>query len=667
MAAERSLFADLRCLVRLGLVEFWLQALPAQGAVLPLLRRELTQHLGFEQLPSWKQFRDEVIQKLSAPLEHPWDALINDHSFTAPDLFVLALLGEVEASHSVNMALAELQAPERSGRPSVHLVSALLEALFGESPAENLALDLSQNSLLQSGLVSLQGDGPMPLRQLVLPAVAWSVLGGRSAVWPGCTLLADEEADCLAEHSRVEVDTCAALLDQSVQVSCRGLVVRGTPGSGRSVFAACLAAALGRKGLLVPQKVWENQPALRALCPYAGWVPILRPAIGPGETFDPSAPGFSGTPTPTVVVILGTDGGVVGDDLLEVRMALPTEVERVRLWQQVLGDDTLGRRLGASALLSGKTIKAIGANARRLARREGCALALRHVYEAHCRQGVEKLRLLAEPVHRRVDRGAMVVPEAVRESLDMLLRRTRYREAIWRGLGKTLQATPNPGVRALFVGESGTGKTLAASYIASELGAPLYRVDLSSVMNKYIGESEKNLAQLLDQAAATDVVLLFDEADSLFGSRTEGKETGERFANMLTNFLLSRIENHPGVVILTTNSKERIDTAFNRRIDIAVEFPRPDFAERLALWRSHFGDRGPGETIYRTLASYSDLAGGQVRNAVLAAATRAGGDTIGVEDLLFGLRMEYDKLGRPVPAQLKQLSSVTSQKDVSHA
>jgi SpoVK/Ycf46/Vps4 family AAA+-type ATPase len=252
---------------------------------------------------------------------------------------------------------------------------------------------------------------------------------------------------------------------------------------------------------------------------------------------------------------------------------------------------------------------------------------------------------------------ALAMTPLVAEALDNLIQRARRRESLWQGLGATLQATRNPGVRALFVGESGTGKTLAASYVATALGAPLYRVDLAAVMNKYIGESEKNLASLLDQAAASDVVLLFDEADSLFGRRTEGKETGERYANMLTNFLLTRIESHTGIVLLTTNSRERIDRAFTRRLDLIVEFPLPGFGERLQLWHGHLGERGPGPEISRYLAGHCDLPGGAIRNVVLAAAAESEGGPIRPAALLRGLRAEYRKLGRGLPAKLEQLDA----------
>jgi SpoVK/Ycf46/Vps4 family AAA+-type ATPase len=217
-------------------------------------------------------------------------------------------------------------------------------------------------------------------------------------------------------------------------------------------------------------------------------------------------------------------------------------------------------------------------------------------------------------------------------------------------LGETLACTINHGARALFVGDSGTGKTLAASYVATCLGAPLYRVDLASVMNKYVGESEKNLGRLLDLAAAVDVVLLFDEADAVFGSRNEGSETGERYANMLTNFLLTRIEQHPGIVILTANSRSRIDQAFTRRLDTIIEFPLPGPSERFALWRAHLGQRSPGDEACRWIAGHCGI----VRNAVLSAAAGSGADDLplSLPHLVRAIEREYRKMGRTMPAAL---------------
>src|SRR5207302_11471594 len=141
-----------------------------------------------------------------------------------------------------------------------------------------------------------------------------------------------------------------------------------------------------------------------------------------------------------------------------------------------------------------------------------------------------------------------------------------------------------PGVRALFLGPSGTGKTLAAGWLATQLGLPLFRVDLASITSKYIGETEKNLSQLLARAEHAEVVLLFDEADSLFGKRTDVKDSNDRFANAQTNYLLQRIETFDGIALLTSNSRSRFDAAFSRRLDLIIEFPMPGPEERRAAW-----------------------------------------------------------------------------------
>jgi SpoVK/Ycf46/Vps4 family AAA+-type ATPase len=215
-------------------------------------------------------------------------------------------------------------------------------------------------------------------------------------------------------------------------------------------------------------------------------------------------------------------------------------------------------------------------------------------------------------------------------------------------------------VRALFTGPSGAGKTLAAGWIATRLGLPLYRVDLASVTSKYIGETEKNLSQLLARAEQAEVILFFDEADSLFGKRTDISDSNDRFANAQTNYLLQRIENYDGIVLLTSNSQARFDSAFARRLDYVIAFPTPRPEERRALWRSHLG---PESTVtaaeLNELAALVDLSGGHIRNAVLAAAVRAGRERrdIALPDLVAGIETELRKLGRQVPLPLQERRS----------
>src|SRR5256714_7692306 len=208
---------------------------------------------------------------------------------------------------------------------------------------------------------------------------------------------------------------------------------------------------------------------------------------------------------------------------------------------------------------------------------------------------------------------------SLRNELNVLLMRCRARDTLVRGLGASATTRYHPGVRALFVGPSGTGKTLAAGWLATKLGIPLYRVDLASITSKYIGETEKNLAQLMARAEHAEVVLLFDEADSLFARRTEIRDSNDRFANAQTNYLLQRIETFDGIAVLTANSRARFDTAFARRLDAVIEFPLPGPEQRRAIWQSHLGDRHSVTlTDLNRLAVAADLCGGHIPTAVFA-------------------------------------------------
>ena len=208
-------------------------------------------------------------------------------------------------------------------------------------------------------------------------------------------------------------------------------------------------------------------------------------------------------------------------------------------------------------------------------------------------------------------------------------------------------------MRALLVGASGTGKTLACGWLATRLGLPLYRIDMAAVISKYIGETEKNLAQLFARAEAAELILLFDEADALFGKRTEVKDANDRFANQQTNYLLQRIEAFDGIALLTSNSRSRFDTAFTRRLDSILEFTAPSADERRALWLAHLGSaHGMSAGELNRLAATCDLAGGHIRNVTLAARALAGATPISLAVIVSALAAEYRKLGRSLPAGL---------------
>jgi SpoVK/Ycf46/Vps4 family AAA+-type ATPase len=205
-------------------------------------------------------------------------------------------------------------------------------------------------------------------------------------------------------------------------------------------------------------------------------------------------------------------------------------------------------------------------------------------------------------------------------------------------------------VVALFAGESGTGKTMSAEVVADELGMDLYVVDLSGVVDKYVGETEKNLERVFTEAAGVNGVLLFDEADAVFGRRSEVRDAHDRYANVESAYLLQRVESFDGIAVLTTNLRSNVDPAFTRRLDVVVDFPQPDAAQRLALWDRCLGPDLPraGDLDLTFCAERFELAGGSIRAcAVSAAYLAADADRpVGMADVIASVHQEYRKLGR---------------------
>jgi SpoVK/Ycf46/Vps4 family AAA+-type ATPase len=266
----------------------------------------------------------------------------------------------------------------------------------------------------------------------------------------------------------------------------------------------------------------------------------------------------------------------------------------------------------------------------------------------HALEGIARAVPVASP-----DEAFALGPDT-REEFEALVQRCRHRDRLAAALPATIDgASGNCGVRALFKGPSGTGKTLAARQLAAALHRPLYRVDLAATVSKYIGETERNLERVFEAAEALDIVLLLDEGDALLAGRTGVSNATDRYANLETNYLLQRLEHYSGVLVVTTNAAERIDTAFARRMDVSIDFPLPDAVTRLALWHAHLGPRHtvPDEML-QAVALRCTLAGGQVRNAALHAMLLAidQGRTLGPEHLRPALAREYRKVGQRCPS-----------------
>ena len=208
------------------------------------------------------------------------------------------------------------------------------------------------------------------------------------------------------------------------------------------------------------------------------------------------------------------------------------------------------------------------------------------------------------------------------------------------------------GITALFAGDSGTGKTMAAEVIAGELGLDLYTVNLATVVDKYVGETEKNLERIFSEAGGVNAVLLFDEADAIFGKRGEVRDAHDRYANIESAYLLQRMETFDGLAVLSTNLRSNIDDAFTRRLDSIIDFPAPDEAARLALWQQCLAPPLPcGDDLDLTFCARSfTLSGGNIRSVALTAAYLAAGSgrPIGMAELITAVQQEYRKLGRLV-------------------
>jgi hypothetical protein len=237
-----------------------------------------------------------------------------------------------------------------------------------------------------------------------------------------------------------------------------------------------------------------------------------------------------------------------------------------------------------------------------------------------CRGDDASLGSLAQAIQPKASWSDLVLPESQRQTLQQLAVHTRHRLTVHHDWGFADKGNRGLGIATLFSGESGTGKTLAAEVLAHTLGLALYRIDLSAVISKYIGETEKNLRKVFDAAEDLGAILLFDEADALFGKRSEVKDSHDRYANIEVSYLLQRMEAYRGLAILTTNHKAALDTAFTRRLRFVVHFPFPDAAQREAIWRTAFPPQTPCETLDYTKLARLNATGGNIRNIALSAA-----------------------------------------------
>jgi DNA replication protein DnaC len=521
-----------------------------------------------------------------------------------------------------------------SSRPLVDevLIATLLQAGIEQQSALARELDVDA-PLVKSGAVVI-APGVRPFVALSAhPSIARRLVG---ATLDSSSRTVLDFADFIGP--REDVVALAAVLEEPRSAPAR-IALRGKPGSGRRTVAAMLAACAGREVDTVLANAPELAQRLRDVT-LRGHVPVVdldRVSADDEARWSAIRTALDGHAGPLFVrAERESDLPFTPTDSIDFPML--TETERAACWRLHLDDasraDALAERY------------AIGPGAIARAAAAPDPIAALRASRGH------RVARLAERVDRLATWDDLVVTDDVGDALRELVARVRYRRTVLETWGMGDVATTARGVTALFQGGPGTGKTMAAGVIARALGYELWRVDLSKVVSKWIGETERNLSQLFDAAEEGEIVLLFDEADSLFTKRTEVKSSNDKHANAATNYLLQRIDSFTGIAILTTNFGTAIDTAFRRRLAVHVEFPFPDADERLRLWTAHLPRALPtrGDLGLRELAETYELSGGYIRNVALRAAYLAAGradaPAITADDLRRAIKLEKERVGK---------------------
>ncbi|MFS0736131.1 AAA family ATPase [Sphingomonas sp. 1P06PA] len=442
-------------------------------------------------------------------------------------------------------------------------------------------------------------------------------------------------------------DTVARLLNALAGVApgerLPAILLSGDDRAGLTDTARALAGAFGLVVLVLDADAVPAEPGARVRLTAL----LDREAALTGAMLLLRAP--DALPAPTLrlaeaihapLIVATRDAVELDRPSLRAEIDLPGPVERAALWRA-----TLGEARGAEA------------DALALRHRIGAAAIARHgagdpaTLAQDCRSaGRAKVDSLAERIGGGATLDDLVLPPPERASIDAIIAQMRARPQVELGWGAASQGGRGLGVTALFAGESGTGKTMAAEAIAHALGIDLYRVDLSATVSKYIGETEKNLRRLFDAAEDAGAALLFDEADALFGKRGEVREAHDRYANLEVGYLLQRVERFAGLAILTTNLKSAIDPAFLRRLRFVITFPFPDEAARAAIWRRVLPPGMPAGAIDPDRLARLAVAGGAIRTIALNAAFIAAdaGRAPVMADMVVAARADAAKRERPL-------------------
>lgn len=584
---------------------------------------------------------------------HPLGRLTRAFALSPVEVDLLLLAGLPDEHEGYAGVLRTLH-PRGEPRASVGLAAQLLCA----APAERRLLRsvLVSGAAVRAGIVRLSDDGPLFERSLLLADSLWPALHGLDA-WPS-SLDWSRPAPARAGLSEWLAGPAATRARSALAGDePRTILVTAELEEIAQERGAALVAAAGGEPVCValPARAAPQLESLVSLHAVArGVVPVVRIAAweGPGA---PEAPTFAEHPGP--VVVAGRASGMVvrGDrPVFEVPAGRLTPLARQELWRAAapeLANDAAD--LAARYTVEPGVAMAAAGDARAVARGERRPLRVEDVAQGVRTRAGLTLSSGVKLVRPTATWRQLVLPERrmaqLREALDRLVHQGLVLDR-W----GFLEGRPGArGVRMLFAGGSGTGKTFSAEVMAHALGLDLLVVDISRVVSKWIGETEKNLAEVFDVAERAQAVLLFDEADALFGKRTEVSDAHDRYANLETAFLLTRLERFEGLAILSTNLRQNLDPAFLRRLEFVLDFEEPGAAERLLLWQGHLPKGAPlaDDVNLRELASHYPVVGGFIRNAAVAAGflAAAEGTAITRSHIVRAVRREYEKTGRAFP------------------
>jgi len=650
-------------------LEHVLEEHPFLGAYFVQIRRRLPEGIEWNASLAWLQTEIQAWERsspTSLPLVAQRDAL--DLPFLATLLFVFIGIAEEQAEFSALFAGLQPAGPQQ--RVTLGLIREVFES------DENPEVWTLIRPMLEGGFIQVVNrDIPRSAWVLLVPSVLWSAVRGETVAMPIERVHHRAEASLepleqllIEEKARNQIVELTKLAGAG---RVRVVVVRGMPGTERFGAVSAVARALGCGVMEIEGALNTSSGPLAGdarlgligpLCTLTRCIPAFSVEAAPGETFElPALAGYMGP----VAVILGREGGVKTQNAahaVTIHLDLEPPDHRHEIWKRALqssGDDRYASGTAASANLS-KIACAFCLPGRYIRQ---CASLAAHYAAMDRRTEVtlSDVRIAAQAMNQqvmdalatRIDGNAtwaqLIVKPAMHRELRLLEDRCRNREQLASTFQSTMPGGMSRGVRALFEGPSGTGKTLAARVLATELGLDLYRVDLAALVNKYVGETEKNLSRVLSRAEDLNVILLLDEGDSLMARRTDVKSSNDRYANMETNYLLQRLENYTGIVVVTTNVAQSIDSAFTRRMDSVVKFNLPDAAERWHLWRAHLPvNQQVDADALEEIACRYELTGGQIRNVCVNAALAAlseSGNCVRLPQLQAALKAEHRKAG----------------------